>query len=445
MAGEWRTATVTELQRDGILLVEDGNHGEYRPRSDEFVESGVAFIRAADMDGGRVLFSSAAKINERARQRITKGIGAPGDVLLSHKGTVGKVALVPDDAPIFVCSPQTTFWRTRDERRLDRKYLYAFLRSAGFHAQLATRAGETDMAPYVSLTSQRALSVTLPPLPEQRAIAHILGTLDDKIELNRRMNETLEAMARALFNSWFVDFDPVRAKAEGRDPGLPKPLADLFPARLVDSELGEIPEGWEVAPLPEAVDINPTRGLRKGVVAPYLDMANMPTHGHSADEVVAREFGSGMRFVNGDTLVARITPCLENGKTAFVDFLQEGQVGWGSTEYIVLRPKSPLPEEYAYCLARSAEFRDFAIQSMTGSSGRQRVQAESFTHFRVAVPPRPIAEAFGRAIKPTFARASAAIRESRSFSAVRNALLPKLISGELRVRSLEPSSKEIEA
>jgi type I restriction enzyme S subunit len=147
MAGEWRTATVTELQRDGILLVEDGNHGEYRPRPDEFAESGVAFIRAADMDGGRVLFSSAAKINDRARQRITKGVGAPGDVLLSHKGTVGKVALVPDDAPTFVCSPQTTFWRTRDERRLDRKYLYAFLRSAGFHSQLATRAGETDMAP----------------------------------------------------------------------------------------------------------------------------------------------------------------------------------------------------------------------------------------------------------------------------------------------------------
>src|SRR6266850_4457390 len=117
------------------------------------------------------------------------------------------------------------------------------------------------------------MSVLLPPLPEQRAIAHILGTLDDKIELNRRMNETLEAMARALFKSWFVDFDPVRAKAEGRDPGLPKPLADLFPARLVDSELGEIPEGWEVAPLSECVDVNPSRLLRNGSVAPYLDMA----------------------------------------------------------------------------------------------------------------------------------------------------------------------------
>jgi len=221
---------------------------------------------------------------------------------------------------------------------------------------------------------------------------------------------------------------------EGRDPGLPQALADLFPARLVDSELGEIPEGWDVASLPEVADVNPTRALRKGVSAPYLDMANMPTNGHSADEVIDRKFGSGMRFINGDTLVARITPCLENGKTAFVDFLEDGQVGWGSTEYIVLHPKAPLPEEYAYCLARSAEFREFAIQSMTGTSGRQRVPAESLTHFRVAVPPRPIAEAFGRAVKPRFARASAAVRESRTLAALRDALLPKLISGELRAQ-----------
>jgi type I restriction enzyme S subunit len=163
-------------------------------------------------------------------------------------------------------------------------------------------------------------------------------------------------------------------------------------------------------------------------------MANMPTRGHSASDVVDRAFGSGMRFTNGDTLVARITPCLENGKTAFVDFLQDGQVGWGSTEYIVLSPKAPLPVEYAYCLARSTEFREFAIQSMTGTSGRQRVPTESLVHFRVAEPPRPIAEAFGRAAKSGFARASAAVRQSRTLIGLRDALLPKLISGELRVK-----------
>jgi type I restriction enzyme S subunit len=233
--------------------------------------------------------------------------------------------------------------------------------------------------PFMSGSVQAKLSQTnlnkIPvPYPkdvaQRRAIAHIFGTLDDKIELNRRMSETLEQMARALFKAWFVDFEPVRAKMEGcwrkgqSLPGLPAHLYDLFPDRLVDSELGEIPEGWEVASLPDLVEINPPRPLRKGEIAPYLDMANMPTRGHAPDEVVDRPFGSGMRFINGDTLVAVITPCLENGKTAFVDFLRDGQGGGGATEYIVLRPRLPLSEEFAYCLARSDAFREFAIQGM---------------------------------------------------------------------------------
>jgi type I restriction enzyme S subunit len=162
-------------------------------------------------------------------------------------------------------------------------------------------------------------------------------------------------------------------------------------------------------------------------------MSNMPTRGHSADEVVQRPFGSGMRFANGDTLVARITPCLENGKTAFVDFLEENQVGWGSTEYIVLRPKPLLPDEFAYCLARSPEFRDYAIQSMTGSSGRQRVPAESLSYFKLASPSKPVAELFGKLVKPLFDRAGKAAKENRSLAMLRDSLLPKLISGELRV------------
>ena len=270
-------------------------------------------------------------------------------------------------------------------------------------------------------------------LSEQRAIAHILGTLDDKIELNRRMNETLEEMARALFKSWFVDFDPVRAKMERRDTGLPPDVADLFPDRLVESELGEIPEGWEVVPLPEMIEVNPPRSLRKGEVAPYLDMANMPTRGHVPDTVIDRPFGSGMRFTNGDTLVARITPCLENGKTAYVDFLPHDRIGWGSTEYIVMRPMPPLPNEFAYCLARSAGFREFAIQNMTGTSGRQRVPAQALSQFLFPSPPEPIAARFGKVVQPLFTRASKAVRESRTLANLRDTLLPKLVSGELRV------------
>ena len=161
-----------------------------------------------------------------------------------------------------------------------------------------------------------------------------------------------------------------RWKATTRD--FRKTSPTLFPDRLVDSEMGAIPEGWVVSRLTEMVDINPKRSLRRGQIAPYLPMANMPTRGHVPDSVDVRPFGSGMRFANGDTLVARITPCLENGKTAYVDFLPDNEVGWGSTEYIVLRPQLPLPNQFAYCLARSAGFREFAIQNMSGTSGRQR-------------------------------------------------------------------------
>ena len=284
------------------------------------------------------------------------------------------------------------------------------------------------------------LEIPAPPLPEQRAIAHILGTLDDKVELNRRMNATLEAMARALFRSWFVDFDPVRAKMEGGDTGLPKDVADLFPDRLVDSELGKIPEGWLLVPLSELIEVNPSRSLRRGEIAPYLDMANMPTLGHAPDSVVQRPFNSGMRFANGDALVARITPCLENGKTAYVDFLRDGETGWGSTEYIVMKPRPPLPGEFAYLLARSARFREFAIQNMSGTSGRQRVPAAALSGFTIPSPPAPVGKAFGLIVRSFLRRARAAVDECRVLANCRDALLPKLVSGEVRVTGPEPAS-----
>jgi type I restriction enzyme S subunit len=314
----------------------------------------------------------------------------------------------------------------------DSDYAYYLTKWEGVSGYAISQMTGTSGRQRVPIDSLDHLIVPIPPLPEQRAIAHILGTLDDKIELNRRTNETLETIARALFKSWFVDFDPVRAKAEGR--GLPPHLADLFPDRFEDSELGEIPAGWKPVSLSDAIDVNPTRSLRRGETAPYLDMANMPTRGHSPETVIGRSFGSGMRFMNGDTLVARITPCLENGKTAYVDFLEEGQVGWGSTEYIVLRPKAPLPPEFAYCLARSEEFRDYAIQNMTGTSGRQRVPSDAIARLPLVSPTDPIAEAFGRIVSPLFVRARAAMAESRTLATQRDALLPKLISGEIRLK-----------
>ena len=264
----------------------------------------------------------------------------------------------------------------------------------------------------------------------------MLGTLDDKIELNRRMNETLEEMAQALFKSWFVDFDPVRAKIDGRWrrgeslPGLPAEHYDLFPDRLIPSELGEIPEGWKVKALGDFVVLNPREPMKRGTIAPYIEMAALPTSGPCPEKAILREFTSGTRFRNADTLLARITPCLENGKTAFVQSLPADTVGWGSTEFIVMRAIRPIPPEYTYLLGRDTAFREHAIQNMTGTSGRQRVQVGALAPYLLPFPPGVVWAQFGSLVCPMFKSIETTRKESQSISAQRDALLPPLVSGK---------------
>ena len=367
-----------------------------------------------------------------------------GDVIVTmtdlskQSDTLGYPAFVPacNEGRRYLHNQRIGKITLKDIASTDARYIYYVMCSTECRNEVLASATGTTVK-HTSPDRIKRFRFSLPPLQEQRTIAHILGTLDDKIGLNRRMNETLEASARALFKSWFVDFDPVRAKMEGRDTGLPQDIAELFPDRLVDSEMGEIPEGWTVARLAELVDINPKRSLRRGQIAPYLPMASMPTRGHVPDSVDVRPFGSGIRFANGDTLVARITPCLENGKTAYVDFLPDNEVGWGSTEYIVLRPRPPLPNQFAYCLARSVGFREFAIQNMSGTSGRQRVPAAALAAFSMVAPPVRLAAQFGEAAGLFLDRASRAGRQSRTLAALRDTLLPRVMSGEIRLAEAE--------
>ena len=347
---EWRLTTIDDISEKVAM----GPFGSSIKVS-TFVPHGVPIISGQHLHGSRVDDSPGYNfISTDHARRLENSNVKRGDVIFTHAGNIEHVAYIPEDSKFdkYVVS-QRQFYIRCDRSKVLPEFIMSYFKSPeGQHKLLAnsSQVGVPAIAQPVSYL--RSVEIPVPPMSEQRAIAHILGTLEDKIELNRRMNETLEAMARALFKSWFVAFDPVRANMEGRDPGLPQPLADLFPDRLVDSELGEIPEGWEAAPLGDLIDLNPKRMLRKGQVALYLDMANMPTKGHVPDKCIDRPFGTGMRFVNGDTLLARITPCLENGKTAYVDFLPNGSIGWGSTEYIVMRPKPPIPNEFAYCLAR---------------------------------------------------------------------------------------------
>ena len=178
--------------------------------------------------------------------------------------------------------------------------------------------------------------------------------------------------------------------------------------------------------------MNPSESLKKGTPAPYLDMAALPTSGPSPDDAIMRDFKSGTRFRNGDTLLARITPCLENGKTAFIQSLQDGEIGWGSTEFIVMRAIPPIPPAYTYLLARDPRFRAHAIQSMTGTSGRQRASTEALRPYPLPYPPQDIWSAYGLLVERLFTRIETNRKEARSLAAQRDVLLPKLVSGEMK-------------
>ena len=428
--------SVLELQNEGTLLVADGNHGEYRPRSDEFGQGEYAFIRAADMDDGRVLFDSAQRINDQALARIRKGVGQGGDVLFSHKGTVGKLALVPLDAPPFVCSPQTTFWRTLDEGRLDRRYLYYFMRSSAFTDQWMARSNETDMAAYVSLTAQRQLNVALPEIDEQRAIAGVLGALDDKIEQNRRTARALDRLARAIFRAWFVGFEPVKAKAAGAAsfPSMPQAIFDALPTRFVDSEIGPVPEGWEVGGTPRIATLSKVQINPQAHANEVFDHFSIPAFDAGVRAVV--EFGEAIKsnkflVAEGCVLLSKLNPRIAR---IWLPPSPRGRRQIASTEFLVFVPKSAFDRHYLYCQFQQSSFREELARSASGTSNsHQRVRPDDVLHKTVIVPPSPVRKGFADIADPLFALSAANHAESARLAEVRDYLLPRLFGGQVRV------------
>ena len=432
MPTRWPMRSVLELQNEGTLLVADGNHGENRPRSDEFGQGEYAFIRAADMDDGRVLFDSAQRINDQALARIRKGVGQGGDVLFSHKGTVGKLALVPLDAPPFVCSPQTTFWRTLDEGRLDRRYLYYFMHSSAFTDQWMARSNETDMAAYVSLTAQRQLNVALPEIDEQRAIAGVLGTLDDKIEQNRRTTRALERLARAIFRAWFVDFEPVKAKAAGAAsfPSMPQPVFDALPTRLVDSDIGPVPEGWEVKAIT--------------TIATFLNgltLQKYPPRGDGEDlrviKIAELRKGSaeGAAWANGDVaeqyVIGDRDLLFSWSGTLEAEFWFGGKGALNQHLFKVTSSHFPSWLCFLWIRQHLPWFRAIAASKATTMGHIKRGHLQETL---VVVPPNEVLHEANEVIGPIYDLFGQLMIESRKLAAMRDVLLPKLLSGEVRVR-----------
>jgi len=433
MGSDIRNVSVYLLQERGVLLVEDGNHGEYRPLKHEFADFGTAFIRAADLDDGEIKFEVAERINQVATSRIRKGIGKPGDVLISHKGTLGKVGFAKDDAPPFVCSPQTTFWRVLNEEEMDRHYLFAYMRSPQFKRMFATYGGETDMAPYVSLTSQRSLELCLPSIERQRAIGTILRSLDDKIELNRKTNETLEAMAKALFQSWFVDFDPVRAKAEGRPTGLPDAISDLFPDSFEESELGEIPRGWKIMALDEIAHFLNGLALQKfppeygGSTLPVIKIAQLKKGNALGADRCSASVPEDYVIRDGDVLFSW------SGSLA-VDIWCGGD---GALNQHLFKVTSKTYDKWFFYQWVKHHLPDFQEIAQGKATTMGHIQRHHLSEAKTLIPARSLLSAMDSVFTPLLERSFGLSRQSRELSCIRDTLLPKLISGELRIPDAE--------
>lgn len=364
----------------------------------DFTDRGVPVVSAIHIKGGRIEWSERERyvpqwmFEKWMPERLRKG-----DVLLTSEAPLGAVAQVTSDDDLVLS--QRLFALRGKSGVLDSGYLRYFLESApGQHRLTARSTGTT--ATGIRQAELVKIAIPLPPLEEQRRIAGALGALDDLMDTNRRLTRTVEDHMLALFAR--AGFDSVPSDED------------------------------ETLSLADLVELNPTLSKPVGEAA-YVDMSSLPTDSSRIGAVVRRKATGGARFQNGDTLMARLTPSLENGKAAFVDVLMDGEVAVGSTEFVVMRDHGKVGEHWPYVLTRSQRFRDYAIANMNGSSGRQRVSARTLGVYVMKVPDPTALDEFRRVAAGAFAAIKTLHEEVADLTRTRDELLPLLMSGQVRV------------
>ena len=381
---------------------------------EDYVPVGTPIITVEHLGENRILHSDIPRVSEEDRERLSKYTLLKGDIVFSRVGSVDRRALVRDEEDGWLFSGRCL--RVRPNQSLiDPGYLSYFFGLPTFKEYIRAIAVGATM-PSLNTKILSDVSIYYPPLPEQRAIAHILGTLDDKIELNRRMNETLEAMARAIFKSWFVDFDPVRAKAEGRDTGLSEEIADLFPDSFEETELGEVPMGWKVGSLDDALILQ--RGFDlptpKRTPGPYPVIA---ASGPSGTHNVFMVRGPGVTTGRSGVL----------GKVYYVhdDF-------WPLNTSLWVKEFKHVTPAYTFRLLSLLDLSSFNSGSAVPTLNRNHIH-----NLKIVLPPIEIIQAFDSVVVTFLKQQQAVDSESRTLIELHDTLLPKLISGELRVKNAE--------
>lgn len=389
--------------------IQTGPFGSQLHQSD-YSETGTPVVMPKDIIDGTIKEEDIARVSDSHVQRLSRHRVQLGDILFSRRGDVGRCALVREREIGWLCG--TGCLRvTVDSGIADSKYIFYYLQQPASIDWIVKHAiGATMLNLNTGILGN--VPIVFPDLPTQRRIASILSAYDDLIENNRRQIKLLEEAAQRLYREWFVEL---------RFPGHEG-------VKIVD----RVPEGWKVTALGDVIEFDPKVPLTKDRLKQSVPMTALSTSSMVLNQSLIEytASSSGSKFKNGDTLLARITPCLENGKTAFVDCIEDEEGAVGSTEYIVMRSKKLNPY-MVYCVARSEWFRTAAINSMTGSDGRQRAQKDKLLVLPYIIPKQALIQQFGKYVSPYFDKVRMLNEQNGKLAEVRNMLLPKLMNGEM--------------
>lgn len=423
----WPQFATAELIANGWLEIGDG----YRAKNSEMGSEGLPFIRAGDVDG-RVNTKGTDLLGKSALLNVSSKRSQPGDVVLTTKGTIGRMAFVEKDDTAFVYSPQLCYWRSLDKSKLHARWLYYALQGPEMRTQMSWSAAQTDMAPYISLGDQRsAFHITLPPIEEQRRIATILGTLDAKIELNYQVAATLEKIARALFRSWFVDFDPVYAKAKSRDPGLPDGIADLFPDNFGDENL---PRGWILAEVGKMFDV--VAGNTPSTKEPsYWDGPHNWATPKDMSALRLPVMTTTNRTLTDQGLLAASSGLVPPGSLllssrAPIGYLAFAKIPVAVNQGIaaIVTKQAPTTFAWAWCHEHMDE-----IKAASNGSTFQEISKGVLRKLPMLRPSDKILEAYGTISSKIFEKILDIELQIDRISELRGTILPKLLSSELRI------------
>jgi len=402
---------------------------DYRGKTPEKTTSGIPLVTAKVIKGGRIETPDEFIAPEAYDEWMRRGIPKAGDVVITTEAPLGEVAQLPKGK---VALAQRVITLSGKSDSVDNTYLKYLLLSRPFQEDLHARATGTTVVG-IKQSALRKIDLSFPGLSRQQAIAHILGTLDDKIELNRKTNETLEAMARALFKSWFVDFDPVRAKVEGRPTGLPDEISDLFPDSFENSVIGEIPSGWAVKALDEIAHFLNGLALQKfppeddSPTLPVIKIAQLKKGDALGADRCSTSVPEDYVIRDGDVLFSW------SGSLA-VDIWCGGD---GALNQHLFKVTSKTYGKWFFYQWVKHHLPDFQEIAQGKATTMGHIQRHHLSEAQALIPTPSLLGAMDSVFASMLDRSFVLRKQSRELSCIRDTLLPKLISGELRIPDAE--------